>query len=112
MTAQAIVTAINGRLAGLGMVVLGYEPTSVAPALVYTLVMGVEYAGGGGAVGVVYRGGVRVCLRWQEQEAAEGELLGWVEPVPAALGGGVLAGSGGARLAVTRAETGFATIGG
>ncbi len=111
MTAQTIVAAVNARLTELDITLLEFEPTSVAPPLAYTLVMGVDYAASGGAVAVVYRVRVRVCIRWQEQ-AAEGELLALLETVPMALGGGVLAGTSGARLAVSRAETGFATIGG
>jgi hypothetical protein len=112
-TAQSIITAINARLGAVdGVTVLAYEPTAMVPPTAYTLVMGVGYEASGGMVAVHYRVRVRLCLLWQSSAVAETEGLIWLETIPTALGGGVLAETGGARLALTGAELGFATIGG
>ncbi len=112
-TAQAIISAINARLGAVeGLTVLGYEPTAVVPPTAYTLVTGVGYEASGGMVAVQYRVRVRLCLLWQSSAVAENAGLVWLETIPAALGGGVLVDTGGARLALTGAEVGFAAIGG
>ena len=112
-TAQAIIAAINARLGEVeGLTVLGYEPTMVVLPTAYTLLMGAGYEASGGMVAVRYRVRVRLCLLWQNSAVAETEALTWVETIPMALGGGVLAETGGARLMLTEVELGFATIGG
>lgn len=112
-TAQSIIAAINARLGEVeGVTVLAYEPTAIVPPTLYTLVMGVGYEVSGGMVAVQYRVRVRLCLLWQSSAGAENEGLLWLETIPTALGGGVLAETGGARLMLTGAELGFATIGG
>ena len=112
-TAQSIIVAINARLSALeGVTVLGYEPTAVVQPTMYTLVMGVGYEASGGAVAVRYRIRTRLCLGWQNSATAEQDALTWLGTVPAAVGGGVLAETGGAWFTLTGAELGFATIGG
>lgn len=112
-TAQSIIAALNTRLAALsGVTVLAYEPTAVVQPTLYTLVMGVGYEANAGAVAVRYRLRLRLCLLWQHSATAENDALSWLAMVPAALGGGGLAETGGARFTLTGADLGFATIGG
>lgn len=110
--AQSIIAAMNARLAAGAVNVVAHEPTAIHPPTAYTLMTGVEYTASGGMVAVCYKVRVRLCLLWQQSAMAEQEGLTWLETLPTLLGEGVLPNTGGARLSLSGAELGFATIGG
>ncbi len=116
-TYGAIVEGLHERfetVAGIRRI-YDYEPATLqaTPAL-YTVLERVERQQGGPLMVSRYRILHRLCLRWQDNEHAEEELIPYVNAIPDALdadpqlGGRIT--SGIARIA--EAEAGFATING
>lgn len=103
--------------------VLDHEPTSVqAWPLVYHLFSDGDRSISGQVTRMTYRTLARVCIRWQDNDAAEAELNALLNAIPAAIDAdpqlsGVLAennltGYHGGKVKVTTISSGFATIGG
>ena len=95
----AIVAGINARFATIsGLTVLDYEPTHVEPPTIYTLLDGVAFNQQGQVKETRYRLLHRLCIRWQDNERAEQELMPYVTSIPAAvradprLGGAIVSG--------------------
>ena len=94
MSALTVYTALEAKfqaIPGLKAVILG-EPTAVqtAPAL-YTALANVDWVlrnsgpGRGVQNGVRYTFTHRLIVKWQDNDAAERELLGLVDAIPAAV---------------------------
>ena len=83
-----IIDGLNERFATVtGIVrILDYEPTSIqAFPTLYSLLDRVEYLPAGQVTATRYRVLHRLCLRWQDNERAEQELIPFVDSLAAAI---------------------------
>jgi hypothetical protein len=86
MSYSAVVAGMNVRFATIsGLTVLDYEPTTIEPPTIYTLLDSVTYDHRGQLKQTTYRMLHRLCLRWQDNERAEEELMPYVDSIPAAV---------------------------
>ena len=117
MSYSAILAGLNERFATVPTIarVLDYEPTSIqAFPTLYSLLDRVEYLPAGQARATRYRVLHRLCLRWQDSERAEEQLVPYVDSLAAAvradphLGGRIASGL----AQVVEAQGTFVVIGG
>ncbi|MFZ1484022.1 MAG: hypothetical protein WAS36_03340 [Candidatus Saccharimonadales bacterium] len=117
MSYSAILAGLNERFATVPTIarVLDYEPTSIqAFPTLYSLLDRVEYLPAGQVRATRYRVLHRLCLRWQDNERAEEQLVPYVDSLAAAiradprLGGRITSGL----ATVVEAQGTFVVIGG
>lgn len=86
MSAVTIMAGLVERFQTVsGLIVLDYEPTTIEPPTLYTLLDGFERSQQGQLTVMRYRFMSRLCIRWQDNEYAERELLPFVNAIPAAV---------------------------
>lgn len=86
MSYSTIVAGMNARFATISdLTVLDYEPTTIEPPTIYTLLDSVRYNHQGQLKETTYRMLHRLCLRWQDNERAEEELFPYVNSIPQAV---------------------------
>jgi hypothetical protein len=117
MSYQAILTGLQTQLKTVVGIraVLDYVPTSVQTApLIYSVLDSAEIVRSGQVRAVRYRILHRLCVRWQDNERAEWEIIPLVDAIPAAieadphLGGVLTAGY----AEINEIEAAWVTIGG
>lgn len=120
-TYQQIVEGYHARFATLGTIeaILAYEPPSITvfPTL-YTILDSYSWDVLGGYVDNVYTLMHRLCFEWQDQEAAELQLMPFIDSIPAVieadpkLGGVLDSGQPTNRAKIYTARGGFISVSG
>jgi hypothetical protein len=103
--------AVLQEVTGIQYAMIG-EPTSIqAPALIWSMLAGSDTESLETIKRTTYRTEHTVAIRWQDSQAAELELLAYIDSIPAAVDRDPTLGGVVRDCEITSAEAGFVTVG-